>query len=68
MKVTMHSHKYIANQEVYQKVARPYRKQKARKNTHLRTSLEKDLLSMKKVWSMLKKGAVTWIGEIGRQY
>ena len=34
----------------------------------LQSALRKDLLAMQKVWGMLKKGAITWIGEIGRQY
>ncbi len=34
----------------------------------LQSALRKDLLAMQQVWEMLKKGAITWIGEIGRQY
>ena len=34
----------------------------------LQSALRKDLLAMQQVWKMLKKGTITWIGEIGRQY
>ena len=33
-----------------------------------RNSFDRDLVAMKQVWEMLKKGTVTAIGEFGRQY
>tara|TARA_B100001059_G_scaffold107059_1_gene106702 strand:- start:1201 stop:1335 length:135 start_codon:yes stop_codon:yes gene_type:complete len=33
-----------------------------------RTDFDRDLAAMAKVWSMIRQGAVRWIGEIGRQY
>ena len=38
------------------------------RSSWVQNSLRKDLLAMQQVWGMLKKGAITWIGEIGRQY
>ncbi len=34
----------------------------------VKNEFQKDLSSMGQVWKMLKEGAVTWLGEIGRQY
>ncbi len=33
-----------------------------------RTDFDRDLAAMARVWSMIRQGAVRWIGEIGRQY
>ncbi len=33
-----------------------------------RNDFERDLAAMARVWSMIRHGAVRWIGEIGRQY
>jgi len=30
--------------------------------------LDRDIAAMKKVWKMLREGAVRWLGEVGRQY
>ena len=33
-----------------------------------RSELDQDLEAMKKVWSMIRQGAVRMLGEVGRQY
>ena len=33
-----------------------------------RNDFDRDLAAMARVWSMIRQGAVRWIGEIGRQY
>ncbi|MBT67316.1 MAG: hypothetical protein CMN98_09290 [Synechococcus sp. NP17] len=33
-----------------------------------RNDFDRDLAAMARVWSMIRNGAVRWIGEIGRQY
>ena len=45
---------------------RENKKKSARK--HFSNALERDLFAMRKVLLMLQKGAIRWIGEIGRQY
>jgi hypothetical protein len=36
--------------------------------TQLPSELDRDLLAMKRVWQMIRAGAVRMVGEIGRQY
>jgi len=33
-----------------------------------KNDFDRDLAAMARVWSMIRHGAVRWIGEIGRQY
>ncbi len=40
-----------------------YRLRKAQKSW-----LDQDISAMITVWRMLRKGTITWIGQIGRQY
>ena len=37
-------------------------------NTQFRSELDRDFAAMKRVWQMLRYGAVRMIGEVGRQY
>ena len=37
-------------------------------NTRFRSELDRDFAAMKRVWQMLRYGAVRMIGEVGRQY
>ena len=39
-----------------------------RGNGQLRSELDRDFAAMKRVWQMLRYGAIRMIGEIGRQY
>ena len=37
-------------------------------NTRFKSELDRDFAAMKRVWQMLRYGAVRMIGEVGRQY
>jgi|TARA_B100000214_G_scaffold341346_1_gene288407 hypothetical protein len=37
-------------------------------NTRFRSELDRDFAAMKRVWQMLRYGAVRMLGEVGRQY
>ena len=37
-------------------------------DTFRRSELDRDFAAMKRVWQMLRAGAVRMVGEIGRQY
>ncbi len=43
------------------------RMRSSNKQTNKR-NLSRDIVAMKKVLQMLRQGAITWIGEIGRKY
>ena len=49
---------------------RPYdsRRRSGDGNTQFRSELDRDFAAMKRVWQMLRYGAVRMIGEVGRQY
>ena len=49
---------------------RPYdsRRRSGDGNTQFRSELDQDFAAMKRVWQMLRYGAVRMIGEVGRQY
>ena len=38
------------------------------KDARFRSELDRDFAAMKRVWQMLRYGAIRMIGEIGRQY
>ncbi|AKN61546.1 hypothetical protein WB44_11085 [Synechococcus sp. WH 8020] len=39
-----------------------------RASQRFKNDFDRDLAAMARVWSMIRQGAVRWIGEIGRQY
>ena len=49
---------------------RPYdsRRRSGDGNTRFKSELDRDFAAMKRVWQMLRYGAVRMIGEVGRQY
>ena len=44
------------------------RRESARRPVKFKTVFHRDLAAMNQVWRMLKQGAITAFGEIGRQY
>ena len=44
------------------------RRRSAEGNTQFRSELDRDFAAMKRVWQMLRYGAIRMIGEVGRQY
>ena len=49
---------------------RPYdsRRRSGDGHTRFKSELDRDFAAMKRVWQMLRYGAVRMIGEVGRQY
>ncbi|MEC8440707.1 MAG: hypothetical protein VXZ59_00145 [Cyanobacteriota bacterium] len=39
-----------------------------RKDGRVRSDFDRDLAAMKRVWQMIRQGAVRMVGEVGRQY
>lgn len=39
-----------------------------REPQRFKNDFDRDLAAMVRVWTMIRHGAVRWIGEIGRQY
>ena len=44
------------------------RRRSSRRNARFQSELDRDFAAMKRVWQMLRYGAIRMIGEVGRQY
>ncbi|MAR07129.1 MAG: hypothetical protein CL862_08525 [Cyanobium sp. NAT70] len=44
------------------------RRQQRTREPRFRSDLDRDFAAMKRVWQMIRTGAVRMIGEVGRQY
>ena len=44
------------------------RRSSRRRDTRFQSELDRDFAAMKRVWQMLRYGAIRMIGEVGRQY
>ena len=44
------------------------RRSSSRRDARFQSELDRDFAAMKRVWQMLRYGAIRMIGEVGRQY
>ena len=45
-----------------------YRRAERHDSSRFRSELDRDFAAMKRVWQMIRAGAVRMVGEVGRQY
>ena len=64
----MRQQSYKTLPQGYGKAPHTARRNELKGTKRFQSTFQRDLFAMQQVWEMLKKGAIRWFGEVGRQY